>query len=113
MSGANHQIPIDSLAKEQTPRPKYQCCPWGDTITIGPFSVEADLFYIEMPPFPPAFLPPIPTGHFYPGDLIGYRTAQQQSTPVVIVKMGYTDTATGVSNTIIIEVQQKCPPARA
>jgi hypothetical protein len=102
---ANHPIPIDALAKGITPKPKDFCIPWGDTITL-PFSIEADLVYIQPPPFPPAFLPPIPTGHFYPGDVIGPRTAQ----PVIAtVKMGYTDTATGVSNTITIHVKQNCP----
>ncbi len=105
---ANHPIPIDSLAtKGQAPGPTF-CIPWGDTITIGPFSIEAVLVYI--PSFPPAFWPPIPMGHFSPGDFIGPRTAQQVN---ATVKLHYTNTATGVSKTITIEVQQKCPPDRA
>jgi hypothetical protein len=103
---ANHPIPIDPLVKGNPPHPISLCVPWGDTITIGPFSHETVLVYVQPPPFPPAFLLPIPTGLFYPGDVIGFRTAQ----PVIAtVKMGYTDTSTGVSNTITIQVKAKCP----
>jgi hypothetical protein len=105
---ANHPIQIDALAKGQIVKPITLCVPWGDTITI-PFNIEAVLDYIQPPPFPPAFLLPIPTGLFRPGDVIGYRTAQKQAVPTVTVKMGYTNTATGVSNTITISVQQNCP----
>ena len=101
---ANHPIPIIVLPKGRTPKVIEICVPWGDTITI-PFDIQADLIYIQTPPFPPAFWPHIPMGHFYPGDVIGFRTAQHVTATVTIV---YTDTVTGVSNTIKIHVQQKC-----
>jgi hypothetical protein len=87
-----------------------ECCvPWGDTITL-PFGIEADIVYMQDPPFPPAFSPAIPQGHFYPGDQIGYRTAQKVDATVTIVYMAYTDPTICVSNTIIIQVRKKCAP---
>ena len=51
-----------------------KCVKWGDTISVN-FEQEADLLYTQVPPFPTAFLPPVPSGHFYEGDSIGPRTA--------------------------------------
>jgi hypothetical protein len=102
---ANHPIPIDSIAKDIIPHPISLCVPWGDTITVT-FNIEADLVYvIQMPSSPPAFLPPIPTGHFHKGDVISARTAQKVAATTCV---GYTDTKTGVSNTITIYVKQNC-----
>jgi hypothetical protein len=77
---------------------------WGNTIELE-FHVEVDLTYRQDPPFPPAFAPPIPQGHFYPGDQVGFRTAQEVYAIVTIVYMAYTDNPqVCASNTVIINV---------
>jgi hypothetical protein len=105
MPGANHTIPIDGLTKGHKHTHITECIPWGDTVTF-PFHIQANFVYIQTPPYPPAFWPPIPMGQFDPDDVVGPRTAKDVTATVTIV---YTDTGTGVSNTITLQVKQSCP----
>jgi hypothetical protein len=96
----NHPIPIGSGID----RERSLCVPWGDTITVT-FDAEADILYTQSPIFPPAFLPFVPSGQFYTGDVIGPRTAQQVN---AVATLYFRLSLSGETGSVAIEVTRNC-----